>query len=356
MGSVCSTTDQDVIQSKVYTKALKEQKAEDEHIKKLLLLGAGESGKSTLFKQAISLYRAPFTEVDLKEYLSAVHNNTVDGMKMLVEQSDELAERYNDDRFLISSTLSNEKLLIDQFPPGQLMQMNHAKAIRILWRDKGIQHTYHNRSLYQLQDTVHYFFERVLKIAQPAYVPSETDALHTRIRTTGIKETEFKIGDGHFKLVDVGGQRSERRKWIHCFDKVTGVIYVTAISEYDQYVWEDEHSHRIIESATLFEQICNSQWFSDTVVILFLNKKDLFDLKIRVFPFGEHFPDYKGDPHDGEAALYHLQQLFESKNHNATRPIYTHITCATDRKNVEHVFNAIKDSMIRSALRDAALF
>lgn len=44
MGSVCSTTDQDVIQSKVYTKALKEQKAEDEHIKKLLLLGAGESG------------------------------------------------------------------------------------------------------------------------------------------------------------------------------------------------------------------------------------------------------------------------------------------------------------------------
>lgn len=345
----------DVKQSKGYDEELQAEKERARNVKKLLLLGAGESGKSTLFKQAISLYQAPFAEEDLKEFLPAVHNNTIDGMQMLIEQSDILAEEWDNDKFLISPDLDAEKQLIDEFQSGGLMKMEHAKAVRSLWKDKGIQFTYHNRAMFQLQDTVHYFFERVLKIAQPDYIPSETDALHTRIRTTGIKETEFKIGDGQFKLVDVGGQRSERRKWINSFDGVTGVIYVTAISEYDQMVWEDETALRIIESVTLFEQICNSQWFTDTAVILFLNKRDLFDEKIKEFAFGENFPDYKGEPHDGEAALLYLQRMFENKNHSPHRPVYTHITCATDRSNVGHVFNAIKDSMIRNVLRDSAL-
>ena len=40
------------------------------------------------------------------------------------------------------------------------------------------------------------------------------------------------------RMVDVGGQRSERRKWIHCFDHVTSVMFLVAISEYDQILVE----------------------------------------------------------------------------------------------------------------------
>ena len=36
------------------------------------------------------------------------------------------------------------------------------------------------------------------------------------------------------RMLDVGGQRSERRKWIHCFDDVKAIIFLTAINEYDQ--------------------------------------------------------------------------------------------------------------------------
>ena len=44
----------------------------------------------------------------------------------------------------------------------------------------------------------------------------------------------------HDRMVDVGGQRSERRKWIHCFDHVTSVMFLVAISEYDQWLVETD--------------------------------------------------------------------------------------------------------------------
>ena len=43
-----------------------------------------------------------------------------------------------------------------------------------------------------------------------------------------------------FRLFDVGGQRSERKKWIHCFEDVTAIIFCVAMSEYDQVLHEDE--------------------------------------------------------------------------------------------------------------------
>ena len=54
--------------------------------------------------------------------------------------------------------------------------------------------------------------------------------------TTGIVEHKFEIGGNLFKMFDVGGQRNERKKWIHCFENVTAVMFVVAISEFDQVI------------------------------------------------------------------------------------------------------------------------
>lgn len=48
------------------------------------------------------------------------------------------------------------------------------------------------------------------------------------------------------RMVDVGGQRSERRKWIHCFENVTSIIFLAAVSEYDQVLYESENDVRIL--------------------------------------------------------------------------------------------------------------
>lgn len=66
-------------------------------------------------------------------------------------------------------------------------------------------------------------------------------------------------------MVDVGGQRSERRKWIHCFESVTSIIFLVALSEYDQVLAECDNEVRwvgkgtAVENGELFLQFARSQ-------------------------------------------------------------------------------------------------
>jgi hypothetical protein len=71
-------------------------------------------------------------------------------------------------------------------------------------------------------------------------MPTDQDILRSRVTTTGITETTFKVGELTYKLFDVGGQRSERKKWIHCFENVTALVFLVNLSEYDQMLYEDE--------------------------------------------------------------------------------------------------------------------
>lgn len=71
------------------------------------------------------------------------------------------------------------------------------------------------------------------------YLPTEQDLLRTRIKTTGITEVLFELKGLTFRVIDVGGQRSERKKWIHCFDNVNAIIFISSLSEYDQTLRED---------------------------------------------------------------------------------------------------------------------
>lgn len=97
-------------------------------------------------------------------------------------------------------------------------------------------------------------------------------------------------------MVDVGGQRNERRKWIHCFEDVTAIIFVAALSEYDQVLEEDNKTNRMIESLKLFEDTINNDWFNRKPVILFLNKVDLFEKKLQHSSLGTSPPSPISSP------------------------------------------------------------
>jgi len=317
----------------------------EQQINKLLLLGAGESGKSTLFKQMITIYGKGYPESERKTFTPIIYNNIIASMKTLCHQS----ETYGPCQKALDA-----KAFIEELKGDEEINTALAAKITLLWKDSGIQKTYGQRSQYQLTDSAAYFFDRIDQVGAANYLPSEQDVLRSRVRTTGIVENHFVIDGNSFKMFDVGGQRNERKKWIHCFENVTAVLFVAAISEYDQVLYEDENTNRMVEALNLFEEICNSRWFRETSIILMLNKRDVFMEKVTKVSLRTCFQDYAGADTYEEGVAF-LTEQFVHRNRNPDKQIYAHVTCATDTDNVAAVFNAVKDIIIRKTLTEAGL-
>lgn len=123
-------------------------------------------------------------------------------------------------------------------------------------------------------------------------------------------EEDLPITIWSHSILNVGIQRSERRKWIHCFESLTSIIFCVDLSDYDQYS-EETGENRMAESIALFGSVVNSQWFVRTTIILFLNKPDLLKIKLPKVPLERHFPDYTGGADVKEAAKYILRRLMQ---------------------------------------------
>lgn len=190
--------------------------------------------------------------------------------------------------------------------------------------------------------------DQVGRIAAADYVPIVDDVLRARVRTSGVVSKEFCIpatGTTQaraIELFDVGGQRSERRRWIHFFDHVNSLVFVAAISEYNQVLAEDASKNRLEEAMDLFEQIVQSHHFCDTSVYLFLNKRDLFEEKIKTIDPRRWFPDYTGGCDKDKCEAFFRAKFKErmqrAKNKSA---LYVHTTCATDTGNIRFVLDGI---------------
>lgn len=95
------------------------------------------------------------------------------------------------------------------------------------------------------------FFQDIDRLFHKDFLPTDQDILRTRLRTTGISETIFELGNLTYKMVDVGGQRSERKKWIHVFDNVQVVLFLVAISGYDHVLVEDRNGVSAVACLTM---------------------------------------------------------------------------------------------------------
>ena len=133
--------------------------------------------------------------------------------------------------------------IILSLPPqieADVLPRDVADAIRALWKDPAIKEAVRRSREFQLNDSAVYYFNAIDRMAASNYLPTDQDILRSRVQTTGITETTFKVGELTYKLFDVGGQRSERKKWIHCFENVTALVFLVSLSEYDQMLYEDE--------------------------------------------------------------------------------------------------------------------
>ncbi|XP_039253843.1 guanine nucleotide-binding protein subunit alpha-14-like [Styela clava] len=431
---------------------------------KLLVLGTSESGKSTFLKQMRIIHGTGYSDEERLTFVSLIAQNIHSSMRILIKsmkylnisfekhENEEIAFNYEDSEAETETSSS--------------LSLKTGNDFAKLWNDAGVQQCFARRDEFQLSDSTAYFMNNLERISEKGYIPSLQDVLRSRMPTSGIREYQFDIGNFVFGIVDVGGQKSERRKWIHCFENVTSIIFLAALSEYNMTIPLEEvsqdlraslrhnqrrqamrakttlnkaasstgfgftnglagldmangghhgssqhrkiksrpsnrkhfsptdfprtalrstpssleespdqngntrkksddssrsaepsfapsHINRMKESRALFKTIISCEYFTNTSVILFLNKKDILAEKIATSHISDHFPEFEGPKCDAEAArnfiLTKYADCFERRR-TPKRDLYAHFTCATDTRNIKYVFAAVKDIILKNYL------
>ncbi|KAK8660830.1 hypothetical protein V6N13_051738 [Hibiscus sabdariffa] len=361
MGLLCSKnrqhteadTEENAQTAEIERRIEQETKAE-KHIQKLLLLGAGESGKSTIFKQIKLLFQTGFDEAELKSYVSVIHANIYQTIKILYDGSKEFAQNDVDSsKYVLSgeNQVIGEKLSeIGSRLDYPRLNRELAEEIGNLWKDSAIQETYARGNELQVPDCTHYFMESLQRLSDANYVPTKEDVLYARVRTTGVVEIQFS---------PVGENKKSG-------EGVTAVIFCAAINEYDQTLFEDEQKNRMMETKELFDWVLKQPCFEKTSFMLFLNKFDIFEKKVLNVPLNvcEWFKDYQPvstGKQEIEHAYEFIKKKFEELYFQSTAPdrvdrvFKVYRTTALDQKVVKKTFKLVDETLRRRNLFEAGL-
>mmetsp|Transcript_58017 Transcript_58017/g.96206 ORF Transcript_58017/g.96206 Transcript_58017/m.96206 type:complete len:462 (+) Transcript_58017:22-1407(+) len=376
---------------------------------RMLLLGAGGSGKSTVLKQMHRAYDGSGggdNVDDEKKYETSIPPHAIQNMhKNIVMDICDLCKQYlifmkngiedipkfsnssSELETLATSVAQNFDLVTEPH-----LSMAFAKDVATLWNTDTLKAVFEVRKKSHVMDNTPYFLDRVVQFAAPDYQVTFDDYVRIRDQTIGVIESKFEVHDGmnrniKLDIIDVGGQRAERRKWLQVFDGIHLVIFVMSLSAYDQVLFEDHTTRCLDESLSLFQKTVHNKAFKSTDFVVFCNKCDIFEEKIKTVPFTVYNAEWsEDDKHDGDKVTQWIQQQFRDRFVNKSndfsikyadngggdqeeakediqtsnartkqRNLHFHITCATDMKQIDKVLTFIIFDSIRNILNKSAL-
>lgn len=253
---------------------------------KVLILGGEYSGKKTFIKHMRFLQCGPFRVEEREAARDLVRQYFIDCINNIIPAAEaaKVSGNWNKNR-LDSSSEGFFKVVDD---------------IRTLMDDPAITQFLKSPTAYKLPQLPQllYYHHRINELANPKYIPTCLDILNLTENTSGIYSVE--LGD-HWRdftitLETVGGKRRDRRKWIHCFEGTSLLLYFVNLAEYDQVLSEDETTNRMQESLLLFKEVSGSRWFTSKTIFLVFTHKDEFYRKAQIgVDISVCFPNYSGD-------------------------------------------------------------
>jgi len=344
MGNNCSNNVDPI--SAAIDRELLQEKRSISHVNnsRLLLLGAGESGKSTFAKQLSKIYGYEFTKEEIQTFKLVVYENVLYSVKGLIT-----AAKAHNINFQEENKPKLDELLNVDF---NNFTARIGIMVRDVIRDPAITEAFKLYSTFHLLDSAKYYFDNIDRIISDDYIPSEEDIIRSRKKTSGVQENRIVLSEQEvITVIDVGGQRSERRKWAMCFNDITCLIFFVSLSEYDLVLYEDKQTNRMLESLQLFKDICNFPYFTNVPFIIFLNKYDLFLEKMRLGKnISSAFPDYQGKC-DPEESIEFIKGKFTEQNTNLSRKLNFYETTAIDREKLIKIWDNVSYLALSKAMQ-----
>ncbi|KAL5032165.1 hypothetical protein BDEG_20315 [Batrachochytrium dendrobatidis JEL423] len=325
---------------------------------KILLLGSGDSGKTTFMKQLKIIHGGGYSNSERASFRPILHSNLCDSIHALILASEQL-------RISPKDTVIEEvmiKLLDFCQTKDQLVTLEIAELMSQFFHDENIASILPLPAFsnIMIQDTAAYFLSNVKEFSKEEYLPTDQDILNLRLPTSQITATIFHINSFDFHIYDIGGQIKHRKQWTPYFDKVNQIIFFISLASYDQVLAEDPTINRMHDALDLFEKICNNPLLKHIPITLFLNKKDLFEKKLLKSKVKQQFPDYAK-----ENTLKYASRYFEKKflaqyntkglSEDDIKPIFTHITCCTDTQAMAFIISNVIQAMLVKDLKSGGL-
>jgi len=392
-------------------RVLREEEKKHQKTTKVLILGCGEAGKSTFIKQlkvisAEDGKEDAFSAEDKKVCRQNMAANVTSATLTLHENIKEANREdfFSDSDFQTTiSTLyklwkdsdvqdegSQSKKPIN---PDEVFKL--ADTIKRIWDHPAIQEAFSRSSTYQLVTSAKYLMPRVQEVLNPMHEITKQDILETRVKTTAVqfydREMDWDKKQYNIQFIDVGGQRQYRSQWERIltdyFDNIFLLIYIVAVSEFDQVLEEEDTVNRIQESENLFQGLFEDRNFRDRLrraplkdkpVIVFFNKVDLLEEKIKKgVDVTEHIEELAQKPGSEkfseplpkdnqmefdrmvkerkDAVIGHFREKFRSlykpgSNKKADESFYTFETCATDTESIKKIEGALKEKLFKELL------
>jgi len=214
------------------------------------------------------------------------------------------------------------------------------KQLMELWKDEQIQTRLKEQNVSQFYfDGAEHFVssDTLSRMLSVNYIPTEDDILRSRRKTTGVFYNSIRNGTLSYIITDVGGQRSERKKWVKVVKTADVVLYVVSMSDFDESLWEDITINRMKEALETFDSTVNQEWFQETPIIVVFNKEDLVRKKIQIADtLKKSFPEYTGGTNPDKAIKFIQDQFL-----NLWKGAPEHIVPITVQLlNTEHVKKA----------------
>ncbi|GFO07776.1 guanine nucleotide-binding protein g(o) subunit alpha [Plakobranchus ocellatus] len=368
-----------VARSRSIDHQLDEERERREKEVQTLILGSPGAGKSTFLKQLRLQFGDGFPAAERQGYRDQILQNVATGLVHLIEHMERIGLKFQTPEIQKLATEFKKKhprisiaTLIKKFKEAdekaekicpattkaeltkRLSSLDIYKPdvpseedMHTLWADPAIQMCFERRHKFEtdtLSTSSEFFLLHIGRICSSDYLPSVQDILHIRWPTLGVQEHQFIMDYRLYRMIDVAGQRSLRKKWIHFFDEVAAVIFFVSLAEFDEALEEDPSVMAMQDSLQAFHDVSYNQFLDKTDIILFLNKKDIFSNKLKKTSIKTCFPDYKG-PELIDTSLQFVQEKFKL-NKPPSKQMYTHVCCAIDVQQMKEVVSAVVECVV----------
>ncbi|KAH9948006.1 G-alpha-domain-containing protein [Amylocystis lapponica] len=232
-----------------------------------------------------------------------------------------------------------------------------------LWHDPTVKEVLKRRKI-RLEESPGFFLDDLDRITSPKYFPSDDDVLKARLKTVGVSEYRFEMEAGsesgtQWRIIDVGGSRSQRPTWVPFFDDVNAIIFLAPISGFDQTLVEDRSVNRLEDSVLLWKAVCANKLLARVNLVLFLNKCDILEAKltagVRLAKYVRSFGERSNDAETAQKYFISKFTAIHREYSPIPRKFYSFCTSVTDVRTTGGIIASVRDMIIREHLHASRL-